>query len=639
MNRVLQRGLFLTRQLCAGKNDGSRKLRSLQCHKAFFSDNSIISPTWQFPKPPPPPSIEELHQQGLPILHRASQHAAEGRIFMSDWEHDDNGTRDIASYHNVLAKAALISKYLHTNFPKPPSTKPAEPKLVAHLNVPGWEYAATQYGVWGAGYGSVPLALSQKRPEFEHVLQDSNPQTILIGGESCCRALFSSSLDNTTHVPVNSEELIKAAEQVGMADRIVHIKDILDREQQQDEEYWLGASGIVNSLDDPALVLYTSGTTSLPKGTLISHRNIYHQVTDLVTAWEWEPSDVAAHVLPLHHVHGVINLLSCAVYVGARLEFQPFDANKMWYQWAQPPDNFSNPTTTVLPKPNVLMAVPTIYSKLLEAADQLPDSVITAAISNTLHHMRLMVSGSAALPVSILLRWRDLTGHTLLERWGMTELAMGLSNPYREYDKAAIDATSKLHPTQRRIPEYVGQPLPSAQVRLVDPETNSTIETPGTSGELQVKGPTVFQRYLNREDATKEAFTSDGYFRTGDIAQYDGGDIQAYRILGRASADIIKTGGHKVSALEIERELLEHPDIAEVTVLGIPDETWGERVAAICRMKTDRKDLTLGELRDFCGNKLSKEKIPTRLRITSDIPKNAMGKINKKSLRGLFDQP
>jgi malonyl-CoA/methylmalonyl-CoA synthetase len=475
-------------------------------------------------------------------------------------------------------------------------------------------------GAWGAGYGSVPLALSQKGPEIEHVLAEANPQYILLGGN--CH-LHSDAL-HPSRVPPNANDLVQAVENLGMTDRLVPLEKMInDQADIVDPTNWiLGTNGRPHSLDEPALLLFTSGTTGKPKAAVMTHRNVYHQVTDLVAAWEWKPSDIALHLLPLHHVHGVINLLSCAAYTGARLEFKPFDAEALWSQWAA--------AEASLPKPNVLMAVPTIYAKLLETAEKLPKHTVDAAVENTLRPMRLMVCGSAALPVSVLERWRSLSGHTLLERYGMTEFAMALSNPYRE----GGDAT-----TQLRRPGYVGRPLPSVQVRLVDTDTGKIIESPGLSGELQVKGPTVFKEYLNRPDATKEAFTEDGFFRTGDIAQYDGDSIQSYRILGRASVDIIKSGGYKLSALEIERTLLEHPDIAEVAVLGVSDDVWGERVALVCRMKAGNGPLSLEELRVWCAQRMSNYKVPSLLKVVSDIPKNAMGKVNKKGLAKLFDPP
>jgi acyl-CoA synthetase (AMP-forming)/AMP-acid ligase II len=243
-----------------------------------------------------------------------------------------------------------------------------------------------------------------------HVLEQANPKFIFAGG-SCTL----NTGGKPSHTPPNISDLYQAAEDVGMKDRVVALSDILNQHSiGTDDRYVLGNGGTVKSLEDTALLLFTSGTTGKPKAAVVTHRNIYHQVTDLIHAWEWQPSDVAIHVLPLHHVHGVVNLLSCAAYIGARLEFQPFHAENLWKQWA-------STSPTPLPKPNILMAVPTIYAKLLEAADKLPRETIETAVENTLHPMRLMVSGSAALPVSVLERWKKLTrGHTLLERYGMT---------------------------------------------------------------------------------------------------------------------------------------------------------------------------------------------------------------------------
>ena len=375
------------------------------------------------------------------------------------------------------------------------------------------------------------------------------------------------------------------------------------------------------------------GTTGKPKGVVIRHGSLYHQVTDLVAAWEWTNQDIALHMLPLHHVHGVVNLLSCAAYVGGQLRFQPFNAIQLWKEWSNH-DQHLHPIS----KPNVLMAVPTIYAKLLEVADQqeLEKDVIAKAVESTLKPMRLHVSGSAALPVSVLERWKSLTGHTLLERYGMTEFAMALSNPYRiDVDRGA-----------ERYPGHVGLPLPSVSVRLVDNDTSPpvVIDSPNTPGSLQVKGPTVFSEYWNRPDATNEAFTSDGYFDTGDVAEYND-KLNSYRILGRASVDILKVGGHKVSAIEIERELLEHPNLLEVVIVGIPDDVWGQRVGLIARSsskvenKAREQQLTLEHIQEWCESRLAKYKIPTRLLLVDEIPKNAMGKVNKKQLVQLFQSP
>jgi malonyl-CoA/methylmalonyl-CoA synthetase len=208
-----------------------------------------------------------------------------------------------------------------------------------------------------------------------------------------------------------------------------------------------------------------------------------------------------------------------------------------------------------------------------------------------------MMSGSAALPRKTLDRWREITGHVLLERYGMTELGMVLSNP--------------LHGERR--PGFVGTPLPGVDVRMVD-------------DELEVRGPGVFREYWQRPDETAAAF-HDGWFRTGDIAAVEHG---AYRLLGRRSVDIIKTGGFKVSALEIEDTLREHPSIAECSVTAAPDVEWGERVEVTVELRRDR-DLTLGELQEWSRSRLARYKIPRRLYITTALPRNALGKIVKTS--------
>eukprot|EP01083_Nonionella_stella_P004413 12756_1 len=239
--------------------------------------------------------------------------------------------------------------------------------------------------------------------------------------------------------------------------------------------------------------------------------------------------------------------------------------------------------------------------------------------------MRLMVTGSAAMPVSTNEKWKNLTGHTLLERYGMTEFAMALSNPYK--------------PMEDRIPGYVGTPLPSVEVRIVDERGKVVPPDSGESGELQVRGPHVFQCYHHLPDLTENEFANDGsgFFKTGDIAMYDA-DKKAYKILGRASVDIIKNGGNKLSALEIERDLMEHPFIAELAVMGIPDDKWGERVAMVCRMKEGEAELDLDMLRCWAEHRMARYKVPSRIIVVDEIPKNAMGKINKKRLKSLFEE-
>ena len=224
-----------------------------------------------------------------------------------------------------------------------------------------------------------------------------------------------------------------------------------------------------------------------------------------------------------------------------------------------------------------------------------------------------MVSGSAALPVSTLERWKQISGHTLLERYGMTEIGMALSNPLRG----------------ERVPGSVGTPLPSVEVQLVGENGEPVVR--GTPGEIEVRGPSVFAEYWGKPDATRDAFR-DGWFRTGDTAVVENG---VYRILGRTNIDILKTGGHKVSALEIEETLREHPAIAECAVVGVPDAEWGERVAAAVVLKAGDA-LDLPSLRAWAREFLAAYKIPSRILVLDALPRNAMGKVMKPAIAAMF---
>lgn len=258
----------------------------------------------------------------------------------------------------------------------------------------------------------------------------------------------------------------------------------------------------------------------------------------------------------------------------------------------------------------VFMAVPTIYVKLIQSLEAaLPAD--RAAFVAGFARMRLMVSGSAALPASVHEQWTALTEQKLLERYGMTEIGMALSN--------------LLHGERR--PGSVGVPLPGVDVRLKS-ESGAIITGENEPGEIQVRGPGVFAAYWNRPEATAESFDG-GWFRTGDMAVIERG---YFRIMGRLSVDIIKSGGYKLSALEIEAALLEHPGIHECAVVGLPDDTWGEAVTAVVVLKPGAS-LELPALREWCKSRLSVYKIPQRLRVVPELPRNMMGKVTKPAVR------
>lgn len=373
-------------------------------------------------------------------------------------------------------------------------------------------------------------------------------------------------------------------------------------------------------------------------GVVLTHKNLVTQAKVLADAWRWVQNDSILHVLPLHHVHGIVNALLCPLYVGAKCVMLPkFDSTTVWSYLL----GINMPTEK---RVSVFMAVPTIYAKLIEEYDKLfcADSKMQDYIRTSLKsRVRLMVSGSAPLPLPIHNRWLDISGHKLLERYGMTEIGMCLS---QEYDS-------------EREPGYVGVPLPTVTIRVAekreDPDDGDhydwCVESSNVDGvveikrsgcprsdddlegELLVKGDSVFKEYYNRPQATEREFTLDHFFKTGDRCKYVP-EKRLFKILGRNSIDIIKTGGYKVSAVEIETHLLAHQDIKECAVLGLKDDKWGEKVAVLAVLKPGKK-IDLEAIRTWAKTKLPEYAAPTVLKLVDELPKNAMGKVNKKELK------
>jgi malonyl-CoA/methylmalonyl-CoA synthetase len=260
----------------------------------------------------------------------------------------------------------------------------------------------------------------------------------------------------------------------------------------------------------------------------------------------------------------------------------------------------------------LFMAVPTIYARLTAAWESATEEE-RATYSAGCGRVRLMVSGSAALPVALFEKWRRLSGHTLLERYGMTEIGMALANP--------------LHGERR--PGFVGTPLPRVQVRLIDEHENEV--GPGVPGEIEVHGPGVFLEYWNQPEATRLAFR-DGWFRTGDVAVLENG---AYRILGRKNVDILKVGGYKISALEIEEALREHPDVLECAVVGVPDDEMGERACAAVVARAGQ-GVNEETMRLWLRARMAPYKVPARVMSVAELPRNAMGKVTKSEVARWF---
>jgi len=332
------------------------------------------------------------------------------------------------------------------------------------------------------------------------------------------------------------------------------------------------------------------------------YTSIETQVLNMVEAWNWVQTDRTLLVLPLHHIHGIVNILTTCLWVGASCQMMAFDSVKVWQQ-------------LLCGSVNTFMAVPTIYSKLIETFDTFPkleQEIATKKLSN----FKLMVSGSMALPEPLFKRWQEVSGHRLLERYGMTETGMVLTNPFS--------------PVEGRIEGTVGKAFSRVMVNIqpADPAVPNI-------GELLVKGPQLFREYFNKPQATIDAFTPDGWFKTGDIVEkFEDG---TYKILGRNSVDILKSGGYKISALEVEREYLGHSNVKDVAVIGLEDDVWGQRVHCFIVLKSSldspsEQGLFREELRDFGKKRLAPYKVPRSFQFIDDLPKNVMGKVQKKDL-------
>ncbi|XP_062442690.1 malonate--CoA ligase ACSF3, mitochondrial isoform X2 [Rhea pennata] len=388
-------------------------------------------------------------------------------------------------------------------------------------------YVVAQWASWMSGGIAVPLYKKHPVQELEYVIQDSQSALVIAAEEYVQKMAPSAERLGVPVLPLLKSHSNGSASHTALEEVLLTTNSS-----------WKGRG---------AMIIYTSGTTGRPKGVLSTHENIQAVTTGLIDKWEWKKEDVILHVLPLHHVHGVINKLLCPLWVGATCIMLPeFSAQMVWKKLL----------SSQAHRISVFMAVPTIYAKLIEYYDkhfsqpQVQDFVRAFCKDN----IRLMVSGSAALPVPVMEKWKNITGHMLLERYGMTEIGMALSNP--------------LHGL--RVP--------------------------------------------------------------GDTAAYKDG---VYWIKGRTSVDIIKNGGFKISALEVERHLLAHPHIADVAVIGPPDIVWGQRVSAVVQLRKGEM-LSLKDLKDWARETMAPYSIPTELIVVEEIPRNQMGKVNKKDLLRRF---
>ncbi|TPX41592.1 hypothetical protein SeMB42_g05504 [Synchytrium endobioticum] len=459
---------------------------------------------------------------------------------------------------------------------------------VAFLCPRSYEYVVAQWSSWMSGGIAVPLCDTHPSPELEYTINDSGASVVIV-----------------------HKSLERIYKHIRPKFPLLQWKEVDDYAVEPPREF-VNYDTVPFDGNNGALIVYTSGTTGQPKGCLTTHNNLEHQVLALIMAWKWTKDDKILHCLPLHHVHGIMAALTCALYSGATVEFvSKFEANAVWKRWRAPQRDLT-----------LFMAVPTMYSKLTEAWRRSSEDDKKACVE-ACHQFRLMVSGSAALPVKQFEDWETISGHQLLERYGMSETGLVLSNPLNGV----------------RRPGCVGTPLPFVDLKVVDDDGHDVTECPDVPGMLHLAGPMIYKEYWGRPDATRQSFRGIGgkpYFITGDIVQLTNDGV--YRIMGRARSDIIKTGGYKVSALEVEQEILTVPGVSDVAVFAVPDEQWGDQVTALLVLKPGMRPFDLSWFRNYLKPRIASYKIPSQIKFIDELPRNAMLKINKKDLRDKFVQ-
>ncbi|MHC3816500.1 acyl-CoA synthetase [Streptomyces sp. DT9] len=353
------------------------------------------------------------------------------------------------------------------------------------------------------------------------------------------------------------------------------------------------------SPESPALIVYTSGTTGPPKGAVLPRRAVAATLDALEDAWQWTGDDVLVHALPLFHVHGLIlGVLGPLRRGGSVRHLGRFSTEGVARELGA--------------GGTMLFGVPTMYHRIAEA---LAEPATSGGLAKALAGARLLVSGSAALPVHDHERIAAATGRRVIERYGMTETLMNTG--------VRADGEAR--------PGTVGAPLRGVELRLVE-EDGSALADPASIGEIQVRGPNLFTGYLNRPEATAAALTADGWFRTGDMATLDPDGY--VRIVGRKATDLIKSGGYKIGAGEIENALLDHPGVREAAVTGEPDPDLGERIVAWVVPADPASPPPADELAAHVAAQLSPHKRPRTVRYLDELPRNDLGKIMKRSLHG-----
>ncbi|MGW6587221.1 acyl-CoA synthetase [Streptomyces globisporus] len=434
-----------------------------------------------------------------------------------------------------------------------------------------------------AGVPAVPLNPRTGENELAHILGDSEPTAVLAGPDD----ELPPGLEKLRRVTVDAWAAGSEAYGAGEIDGTGEARPAV---------YDIGEAGP----EGPALIVYTSGTTGPPKGAVLPRRAVAASLDALEDAWGWTGDDVLVHALPLFHVHGLIlGVLGPLRRGGSVRHLGKFSPEGVARELG------SGGT--------MLFGVPTMYHRLAEALDGPAGALERDALAEALSGARLLVSGSAALPVHDHERIAAATGRRVIERYGMTETLMNTG--------IRADGAPR--------PGTVGPPLAGVELRLAE-DDGTVLDEPGAIGEIQVRGPNLFTGYLNRPDATAAAHTADGWFRTGDVGTVDPDGYVT--IVGRKATDLIKSGGYKIGAGEIENVLLAHPGVREVAVTGEEDPDLGERVVAWVVATDPGSPPSAEELADRVTAQLAPHKRPRTVRYLDALPRNDLGKIMKRSL-------
>ena len=419
----------------------------------------------------------------------------------------------------------------------------------------------------------LPLNTAYKRNEVAYFLEDAEPRVLI------CDPQVEAALKSKAEAAQVEVVLTLGTRSDGT---------LLTRSQDLDPDV-----GVVSrDPDDLAAILYTSGTTGRSKGAMLSHANLGSNTLTLRDYWGFGPDDVLIHALPVFHTHGLFVATHCVLMSGSRMLYlNKFDADAV---------------LDLMPRATAMMGVPTFYTRLL-ASPRLTKEACA--------HMRLFVSGSAPLLADTFTEFEKRTGHRILERYGMTETTMSTSNPLRG----------------ERIAGTVGHPLPDVQVRFADEEGNALPQ--GEVGVLEVKGPNVFRGYWRQPEKTAEEFRDDGFFITGDLAMID--ERGYIHIVGRAK-DLIISGGFNVYPKEVELCIDEIEGVEESAVIGLPHLDFGEAVVAVVKLESDCPEVTADTIQATAKAELANFKVPKRVFFVDELPRNAMGKVQKNALRERF---